>query len=77
MLLLDVHRTFRKTGKKIDITKFQKVEFFFCVYDSVIHIHIFLNLFSIISYDKILIIVPVLCSKLLLLVAYLFFKLEI
>ena len=28
-LSLDVHRTFRKTGKKINITKFQKVEFFF------------------------------------------------
>ena len=31
MLLLDVHRTFRKTHKKINITKFQKVEFFVCV----------------------------------------------
>ena len=31
-MLLDVHRTCRKTGKKINITKFQKVEFFFvCV----------------------------------------------
>ena len=28
-MLVDVHRTFRKTGKKINITKFQKVEFFF------------------------------------------------
>ena len=28
-LLVDVHRTFRKTDKKINITKFQKVEFFF------------------------------------------------
>ena len=41
MLLLDVHRTFRKTGKKINITKFQKVEFFVCVCDSVIHINIY------------------------------------
>ena len=32
MLLLDVHRPFRKTGKKVNITKFQKVEFLFvCV----------------------------------------------
>ena len=30
MLLLNVHRTFRKPGKKINITKFQKVECF-CV----------------------------------------------
>ena len=37
MLLLDVHRTFRKTHKKINIIKFQKVEFFFCVCDLVIH----------------------------------------
>ena len=29
MLLLDVHRPFRKTGKKVNITKFQKVEFLF------------------------------------------------
>ena len=35
MLLLDVHRTFRKTGKKINIDKFQKVEFFF-VYNIII-----------------------------------------
>ena len=40
MLLLDFHMTFFKTGKKINITEFQKVEFFsFC--DSVIHIHIY------------------------------------
>ena len=31
MLLLDVHGTFRKTHKKINITKFQKVEFCVCV----------------------------------------------
>ena len=29
-MLLDVHRTFKKTGKKINITKSQKVELF-CV----------------------------------------------
>jgi len=62
MLLLDVHRAFRKTGKKINITKFQKVEFFFCVCDSVIHIHmLFLKLFSIIGYYKTVTIVP--CAK--------------
>ena len=39
MLLLGVHSTFRETGKKITIIKFQKVElFFFC--NSVIHIHV-------------------------------------
>ena len=46
ILLLDFHMIFLKTGKKINITEFQKVEFFsFC--DSVIHIHIyyFLNYF--------------------------------
>ena len=31
MLSLDVHRMFRKTGKEINITKFQKVEFFLFV----------------------------------------------
>ena len=32
MLSLDIHRMFRKTGKEINITKFQKVEsFFVCV----------------------------------------------
>ena len=31
-MLLDVHKTFIKTGKMINIAKFQKVEFFFvCV----------------------------------------------
>ena len=31
-MLLDAHRTLRKIGKKIIITPFQKVEFFFvCV----------------------------------------------
>ena len=38
MLLLDVHRTFRKTGKKI--TKFQKVEYFFmCQFSSVAQLY--------------------------------------
>ena len=37
MLLLDVHRRFRKTGRKINITKFQKVEFLVC--DLVMYIH--------------------------------------
>ena len=38
-MLLAVHRTFRKTGKKINITKFQKVEFFFvCVIQLYIYI---------------------------------------
>ena len=41
MLLLDVHRTFRKTGKKINISKFQKVEFFFvCVVQLYIHTYV-------------------------------------
>ena len=39
-LLLDVYRMLRKIGKKINITEFQKVEFFF-VCDSVIHVHIY------------------------------------
>ena len=41
MLLLDVHRTFRKTGKKINITKFQKVEFLF-VYVTQLYIHTYI-----------------------------------
>ena len=50
MLLLDFHRIFLKTSKKVNITKFQKVEFFsFC--DSVIHIHI---IFEIIFHYKLL-----------------------
>ena len=56
MLLLDFHRVFRKTGKKINVIKFQKVEFL-CVIQLYI---LFLKLFSIIGYYKILIIVP--CS---------------
>ena len=48
MLLLDVHRIFRKTGKKINITKFQKVELIFLV----------IQLFIYIGYYKILTIVP-------------------
>ena len=48
MLLLNVHRTFRKTGKKINITKFQKVELIFLV----------IQLFIYIGYYKILTIVP-------------------
>ena len=52
MLLVDFRRTFRKTGKMINVTKFQKVESFF-VCDSIIHIHIlFLKLFSILGYYK-------------------------
>ena len=40
MLLLDVHRIFRKTGKKINIPKFQKVEFFLCVIQLYIYTYI-------------------------------------
>ena len=38
-MLLNVHKTFIKTGKKIHITKFQKVELLFgmCVF----HLHIY------------------------------------
>ena len=46
-MLLDFHRTFRKTGKKINITKFQKVELIFLV----------IQLFIYIGYYKILTIV--------------------
>ena len=52
-----------KLTKKINITKFQKVEFFVCVCDLVIHTQnkcvfsythiLFLKLFSIIGYYKI------------------------
>ena len=64
-MLLDVHRTFRKTGN------FKKVEFFFvCVIQLYIYM-LFLKLFSSIGYYIILF--PVLYSKPLLLVAYLFF----
>ena len=41
MLLLDVHMTFRKTGKKTNITKFQKVELFcVCVIQLYIYMYI-------------------------------------
>ena len=50
MLLLDIHRTLRKTGKRISITKFQKVEFFFvCVIQLYIYIYI---IFEIIFYYR-------------------------
>ena len=46
-LLLDVYRMLRKIGKKINITEFQKVEFFFvCVIKLYIYT-LFLKLFSI------------------------------
>jgi len=60
-MLSDIHRTFRKTGKKINITKFQKVYkiSLVCVWFSYTYTHmLFLKLFSIIGYYKILIIVP-------------------
>ena len=50
MLFLDVHRIFRKTGKKISNTKFQKVEFFVC--DSVISNTY--NTFEIIFHNRLL-----------------------
>ena len=42
MLLLDVHRPFRKTGKKVNVTKFQKVEFLF-VYVIQLYIHTYIS----------------------------------
>ena len=43
-MLLDACRTLRKTGKKINITQFQKVEFFFvCVI--LLYIYYFWNYF--------------------------------
>ena len=57
-LLLDVHRTFRKTGKKIDITV-SKSRIFFNVYVLLyIYTYVFLKLFSIMGYYKTLTIVP-------------------
>ena len=50
-MLLDFHRKFRKTGTKINVTKFQKVEIFFGVCDSVIHTYI---IFEIISHYRLL-----------------------
>ena len=74
MLLLDVHRTSRKIGNKINITKFQKVEFFFvCVIQLYIYTYIIFEdishyrLFQDIDYSSCTI------HKPLLLVAYLFF----
>ena len=49
-MLLDVHRTFIKTGKMINIAKFQKVEFFFVC---VIRLHVY-TYFSIIFHYKLL-----------------------
>ena len=47
MLLLDVHRTFRKIGNKINITKFQKVEFFcMCVIQLYIYAYIIFEVIS-------------------------------
>ena len=41
MFLLAVHRTFRKTGKKINITKFQNIELIFvCVIQLYIYTYI-------------------------------------
>ena len=52
MLLLNVHRTFRKTGKKINITKFQKVEcFFVCVVQLYIYAYV---IFEIIFHYRLL-----------------------
>ena len=73
MLLSDVHRTFRKAGKKINITKFQKVAVFLWLSYTYTYI-LLLKLFSIIGYYKILTIVPCAYSKPLLLIY--FFKLE-
>ena len=44
MLLLDVHRTFRKTDKKVNITKFQEVEFLSCVIQLYIYTYIILEI---------------------------------
>ena len=52
MLLLDVHRTFRKAGQKINITKFQKVEFFF-VYVIQLYIYTYI-IFEIIFHYRLL-----------------------
>ena len=55
-MLLDVHRT---TGKKINITEFQKVDSFVYVLFSYIYTHmLFFKLFSMICYYNILTIVP-------------------
>ena len=74
MLLLDVHRTFRKIGNKINLTKFQKVEFFcMCVIQLYIYTYI---IFEVISHYRLfqeIDIVPCAIHKPLLLVAYLFF----
>ena len=52
MLLLDVHRPFRKTGKKVNVTKFQKVEFLF-VYVIQLYIHTYIS-FEIIFHYRLL-----------------------
>ena len=57
-MLLDVHKTFRKTGKKISITKFQKIEFFYFCDLLYVYTYIILKLFSVTGYYKILTIVP-------------------
>ena len=41
---LDVHRTFRKTDKKVNITKFQEVEFLSCVIQLYIYTYIILEI---------------------------------
>ena len=52
MLLLDVHRIFRKTDKKIDITEFQNVEFLLvCVIQLYIYTYI---IFEIIFHYRLL-----------------------
>ena len=50
-MLLDVYRLFRKTGRKKDITKFQKAKLFFCV--CVIQVYIGI-IFGIVFHYKIL-----------------------
>ena len=58
MFLLDVYRTFRKTGKTINITKFQNVEFFcVCVIQLYIYTYIIFEIIFYLHYYKILTIV--------------------
>ena len=63
MLLLDIHRTFRKTSKKINIIKSSKSRILFCVLQLQYTHILFLKLFSIEGYYKILTIVPSVCLR--------------
>ena len=56
-MLSDVHRTFRKTGKNINITKFKKVAVFLWFSYKYTYI-LLLKLFSTIGYYTILTILP-------------------